>query len=346
VALDIFTTGVLARVVAPLEIDPAAFFLNSFFRTEQVEESEEIHFDVTDEQPRISPFVSPLKAGRIVEHEGYTTNTFKPAYIKDKRIWDPDSPIKRVAGEQPLGSLSASERTQRLLAHAVANQNRMLTRREEVMASEILRTGKVTISGEGFDDAVVDFGRVAALTVADLTGTAKWSDTTGSDPVGDIETWAGLIQDNNGGVARDVIMAPDVWGYFRQNTKVTNLLETRRGSTSRAETGPLAANRVRNPGSIGDFNIWIYSDVYINEAGTAGNMMPSGSVIVINGNDLEGVRHYGMVKDYAASHRASRLFLKSWVEEDPSRRLLLMQSAPLVVPYRPNASLFCDVLNG
>lgn len=344
--MDIYTTGVLNRVVRGLEIDPAAFFLNRFFQTEVTEESEEIHFDVTDEQPRISPFVSPLKAGRIVEHEGYTTNTFKPAYVKDKRLFDPEAPVKRVPGEAPLGSLSAEERTRRLLAQALANQNRMLTRREEVMASEILRTGAVTISGEGFEDVNVDFGRAAALTVADLTGTDKWSDTTASDPVGDIETWAALIQSNGGGIATDVIMATDVWGYFRQNTNVVALLDTRRGSESRAESGPLAANRVRNPGKIGDFNIWIYSDPYIDETGTAGNMMPSGAVILVNGADLEGVRHYGMVKDYAANHRAQRVFVKSWVEEDPSRRLLLMQSAPLVVPYRPNASLFCDVLNG
>lgn len=343
--MDIYTTGVLSRVVRGLEIDPAAFFLNRFFGAEITEESEEIHFDVTDEQPRISPFVSPLKEGRIVEHEGFTTNTLKPAYIKDKRLFDPDAPVKRVAGEQPMGSLSAEERTRRLLAGSLANQNRMLTRREEVMASEVLRTGSVTISGEGFDDIVVNFGRAAALTPAALTGTAKW-DTTTATPLTDLETWAGLIQSNGGGVATDVVMATDVWQNFRVHADVQNILETRRGSESRAETGPLAARRVRNPGSVGDFNIWVYSDTYIDDGGVAGNMMPSGIVLMVNGADLGGTRHYGMVKDYAASHRAQRLFAKSWVEEDPSRRILLMQSAPLVVPYRPNASLAVDVLNG
>jgi hypothetical protein len=191
---------------------------------------------------------------------------------------------------------------------------------------------------------VVDFGRAAALTVADLTGTASWDDA-GSTPLEDLETWAGLIQTNGGGVAQDVIMATDVWQNFRVHADVAAIFETRRGSESRAETGPLAANRVRQPGSVGDFKIWVYSDTYIDDGGTAGNMMPAGGLLMVNGADLEGVRHYGMVKDYAANHRASRLFAKSWVEEDPSRRLLLMQSAPLVVPYRPNASLFCDVIN-
>jgi hypothetical protein len=90
----------------------------------------------------------------------------------------------------------------------------------------------------------------------------------------------------------------------------------------------------------------VYSDIYYDDTGTAANMCPSGSVIMVNGTALEGVRHYGMVKDFKAMHTAQRSFTKSWEVEDPSARFLMMQSAPLVVPYRPNASLFCDVLNG
>ena len=345
--MDLYTTGFLNRVVRQLEIDPTAHFLNRFFPTEQAEESEEIHFDVTEEQPRISPFVSPLKAGRIIEHEGYTTNTFKPAYIKDKRLFDPDAPVKRLPGEPVLGGMSAAERTQRLLGQALANQNRMLTRREEVMASEVLRTGKVTISGEGFEDVVVDFGRAAALTIAALTGDARWSVTDKANPLANLETWSGLIQSNGGGVARDVYMEPVVWSYMRQNAEVASLMDTRRGSDSAGEIGPVAPHRsARLVATVGDFNIWLYQEPYITDAGVAANMMPSGTVLLVNGADLEGVRHYGMVKDYAANHQAQRAFSKSWVEEDPSRRLLLMQSAPLVVPYRPNASLGAEVLNG
>lgn len=213
------------------------------------------------------------------------------------------------------------------------------------MASEILRTGKVTITGDGFDDVVVDFGRASALTAADLTSTAKW-DNAAATPVDDIETWAQLIYDNGGGVARDIIMAPDVWKAVRNNSQITDLLDTRRGSNSVAELGPLASNRVRMPGTLGEFRLWVYQDNYITEDGTAGLMMPSGTVIMVNGAGLEGTRHYGMVKDYEAEHRAQRWFVKSWLEKDPSRRLLLGQCAPLVVPYRPNSSFSIDVLNG
>lgn len=344
-AIDLFTTAQLNRVVRQIDVDPAAWLLTTFFPISQESEDTEIHFDVENEEPRITPFVSPMRAGRIVEKEGFTTKTFRPAYVKDKRVFDHDAPIKRVIGEPPLGTLTAAQRTERLIAQNIANANRMLTRREEVMASEVLRTGQVTISGDGFDDVVVNFGRDASLTVAPLTGTARWSETTAT-PMDDIESWAQLVYDAGGGIARDVVMAPDVWAAARKNTQVTTLLDTRRGSESMAELGPLAAQRVRMPGSLGEFRIWVYQDNYIDEEGAAGQMLPSGTVLLINGGALEGTRHYGMVQDYAANHTAQRFFSKSWLEEDPSRRILLHQSAPLVVPYRPNASLAAEVLNG
>jgi hypothetical protein len=37
-------------------------------------------------------------------------------------------------------------------------------------------------------------------------------------------------------------------------------------------------------------------------------------------------------------------FVKSWTEEDPSVRFLMLQSAPLVFPTRPNASFKAKVL--
>lgn len=344
-AIDLFTTAMLNRVVRQIDVDPAAWLLTTFFPISQESEDEEIHFDVEDEQPRITPFVSPLRAGKIVEHEGFETRTFKPAYVKDKRLFDPDHPLKRVIGEPPLGTLSNAERLRRLIGQTLANQNRMLTRREEVMASEVLRTGKATISGEGFDDVVVDFQRAAALTVAALTGTARWSDA-GSTPMDDLEDWAQLIYDEGGGIALDAVMAPDVWQAVRTHSQVVDLLDTRRGSESRAETGPLAALRVRNPGQLGDFTLWVYQDNYIDETGAAQSMMPSGTVLLINASGLQGTRHYGTIKDFKAQLRAQRMFTKSWEEEDPSRRLVLSQSAPLVVPYRPNSSLSVDVLNG
>ena len=82
-----FFTFVLNRTVEHLE-RPASFLLDTFFGSIQTEESEEIHLDIDQSKPRLAPFVSPLVAGRVVANEGFTTQSFKSAYVKDKRRFD------------------------------------------------------------------------------------------------------------------------------------------------------------------------------------------------------------------------------------------------------------------
>lgn len=340
--MDIFNTGVLRRVVE-LKTETPAFFLGMFFGEIQAEDTEEIHFDIDESKPRITPFVSPLVAGKVVEQQGFRTGTFKPAYAKDKRIFQPNGPLKRAIGEQIGGTLNPMQRRQLRLSREITDQLRMLTMREEVMAAEVLRTSKVTVSGEGFETKVVDFGRDPALTVT-LTSTDRWTDG-GGDPVGDLEAWAGLTQDKGGRPATNVVLEPTAWKHMRQNEEVQKLLDTRRGSKSEAELGPLAG-KVRYIGQIGDFSLWVYQDNYIDDTGAAKKLLEVGDVILVapGPDGIAGVRAYGAIEDEAAGYKAIRYFIKSWLEQDPAVRFLLLQSAPLVFPYRPNASLAAKVL--
>ncbi|WP_051011295.1 major capsid protein [Bartonella rattaustraliani] len=90
---------------------PASFLLDTFFGSIQTEEAEEIHFDIDQSKPRLAPFVSPFVAGCVVANEGFTTQSFKPAYVKDKRRFDANMPLKRSIGEKIGGALPASRRS-------------------------------------------------------------------------------------------------------------------------------------------------------------------------------------------------------------------------------------------
>lgn len=342
-AVDIYDTNVLRGVVASL-VSPRSFLLDRFFSLVQTSDgNEKISFDIENGKRRITPFVSPKVAGKIVERLGFTTNTFTPAYVKDKREFDPKRPLRRAMGEQIGGSLSAMDRRRVAVRVEIEDQLRMLTMREEVMASEALRTGKVTVDGEGYDTVVVDFLRTAGLTVT-LTSNDRWNiDHTDSAPIDDLESWATLIQDDSGAVPLDVVMEPTAWQAFRGKQAVKDLLEIRRGSTSSAEIGPLDGRIAREVGTIGDFNIWVYQQSYVDEDGANQKVMPAGTVIM-GGPDIQGTRAYGTIQDEKAGYSSERFFIKSWLEEDPAVRWLLLQSAPLVVPYRPGASLAAVVL--
>ncbi|OTA14280.1 minor capsid protein E [Xenorhabdus vietnamensis] len=70
----------------------------------------------------MAPFVSPLVEGKLVESRKFQTNSFKPAYIKDKRAPDLRKPIRRQIGERIGGQYTAAEREMLNVQFELADQ--------------------------------------------------------------------------------------------------------------------------------------------------------------------------------------------------------------------------------
>jgi hypothetical protein len=338
---DLFSTDVLTRVVASLIGNPQ-FLVDRYFGMTQTETSEQIHFDTIPGKRRIAPFVSPLVEGQIVENLGYSTSTITPAYIKDKRVFDMNKPLKRAPGEQIGGTMSPADRQRALLATSLQDQLDMLRRRQEVMAGEILTTGKSTITGDKYPTVVLDFGRAAGNTI---TAATLWSVTT-STPLNDLQDWSQIVLQQTGAMLQDVIMTVDVWKVFKSNTSVTNYLNLWRTWTAMptmAAPTQMTEGGVYM-GEIAGFNVYVYSGWYVDpSSGTELPILPAGTCILTSGA-LEGVRAYGAIRDESAGLQALPYYVKSWVEEDPSVRFVMLQSAPILFPYRPNASFKAKVL--
>ncbi|MDD2872729.1 MAG: major capsid protein [Azoarcus sp.] len=334
----IYSTYVLILVVRELP-GPAQFFLNSVFREEQREASEEIHFDVYTRKRRIAPFVAPIVAGQVVESRGYRTDTFKPAYIKDKRQFESSRPFKRAIGERIGGDLGLPQRLGMLLARDLQDQLDMLNRRLEVMAIEALMLGQITVTGDQYPTTVVNFGRHADLT-ATLTAGSRWGEA-GVEPLYDLEDWSMRIALHSGASANTVVMDLKAWQVFSASAKVQKLLDRFRGSDRLNAT--VTGEGGRYMGRVGDFDIWVHNGWY--EDPETGNDTPylADYSVIMTGSDLEGVRCFGAIQDEEAGLQALPYFSKSWLEKDPAVRYLMMQSAPLPVPYRVNASFSARV---
>ncbi len=344
--IDRFDTRVMLGIIASLH-RPQKFLLDMFFPTVVESQSENIDFDVLTGKRRLTPLVHPTVAGKIVDNRSYEAKTFRPAYAKDKRRWKPDAPLKRLPGEQVGGVLSPEQRLDALLAQALTDQLDMLDMREEVMASELLRTGSITVAGEGYEPVIVDFGRLNTHTRT-LTDNDRWTiEHADSDPLGDLEAWSGILQDDAGAVGQKVVMDNLTWtvmkNRLRQRDELSLLFDYSRTGDSRAQLGPLTAESGgRYVGSVGMFDFFVYSQTYQDDHGVTQNVMPPGTLIMADGN-VEGARAYGMIQDEESGYEATRYFPKSWVDKDPPFRWLLLQSAPLPILQRPNASLCATV---
>ena len=118
---SVYDTNVLIQVVPNLKL-PVSFLLDKFFPNIVVSDSEFVSIDVEVGLRRIAPFVSPLVEGKIVEQRRFQTNTFKPAYIKDKRAPDLRKPIRRIIGERIGGELSGAAREMANIEEEMADQ--------------------------------------------------------------------------------------------------------------------------------------------------------------------------------------------------------------------------------
>jgi hypothetical protein len=363
--MDVFSTQALNRVVEELPLNPA-FLLNMFFPGVETSDTETIMFDHVTGTRRLSPFVAHNVEGQVVDEVGFETAAFKPAYIKDKRVFDPGKQFKRRAGEKIGGSLTPDQRLNASIAWHLVDQLDMWKRRREVMAGEVLSTGKLTIVGEKYPRKIVDFKRDPRLTFA-LTGSDVWN-TTGLDPFDAIERYAELLWSISFTRPTDAIMTPDVWGVIRRKiseknaansmpTAAATMMMQRLDTDSRTvnditlKLGALVVGGegaalvgVLDTGNGHKIRLWVYNDSYNHPETGAETPILAPGTFLLGSTSLDGVQHFGAIKDLKAGLQARPYFVKSWEEEDPSVRYILGQSAPLLVPYRKNAFLSAKVI--
>lgn len=338
--MDIFSTGVLTATVEKI-VPEYGYLTRTYFPGEQQETAAEVHIDVRKKSRRIAPFVSPYVQGQIVEKQGFNTFTLAPAYIKDKRVFDPNTPFTRTFGEPLSGKLTPAQRMERSVGIELADQVDMLNRRLEVMAGEVLVRGKLTIKGELYPEVELDFQRDSDLTV-DLSGAAEWGDA-GVDPLALLETWAALVFAKSGVRPRRVTMTMDAYQLFKNSTSVVKILDRARATNTLNGDAMEGVDDGWFAGQIGGFDIYVYGGSYIDPLdNTEKDILPDYTVLLGDAR-IQGYKAFGAIRDPKAGFAAMKYFPKSWEEEDPAVRYIMLQSAPIMCPLYPDALLAATV---
>ena len=342
-----YDTNALIAVVPNLKLSQQ-FLLNRFFANIVMSDTEYVSIDVDVGKRRMSPFVSPLVEGKLVEQRRYQTNQFKPAYIKDKRAPDLRKPVRRMIGEQIGGALTGAQREAANLEAELTDQLDMLNRRLEWMAASALVNGTVTITGEGFPTVVVDFGRDASLTVA-KTGGAKWTvaniAAATASPTQDIELWGQQMLKKSGAVASDIVFTTSAWAGFIKDPALQGAIIYPKLSDAgnSINAGAQVKLGAVYKGRWGQYDLWVYNDWFVDDNNVEQPMLPDGTVLLAS-DQLLGTRAFGQVMDPEFNYEALPYAPKTWVEKDPAQRILLLQSSPIVIPSRVNACMSATVI--
>lgn len=306
--------------------------------------TEEIFFDKVDQDyRRLAPLVVPNVQGKPMGMGGYSSVSFKPAYVKPKHAVDPNMVIERRAGEAlGAGSLSPQQRRDAAVAEILRLHDALLTNRNEWLAARAIIDASVTLASDDYPSTTISFQRHASLSYDVGGGAAAWDQGT-ADPLADIRTARINANNRSGAVIRRIIFGGNAWTNFTARVDLKAIQDRNYGgldvNIQRAYDGFEGQEYMGTYGGVfggGRIEMWIDRSKYVDENGSEQFFLDQDTVVGVS--DVEGVQCYGAIKDFRAGLQPLSRFPKMWQQEDPSVEYLMTQSAPLMVPKKPNAS--------
>jgi hypothetical protein len=305
-----------------------------------------------------APFI-PMEAAAVFvgDRTRSMTSMDIPNIAMRKSIHAGDIAHDRSIGDQIfVNGSSATTQSNSLAARVDRYQRDMVRRIENTLewwVSRILSTGTVTYSDSSYDAFTYDFGRDAAMTVT-LTGAAQWDETT-AEPIEDIQTIKQLVADKEYLSVNVAICSPEAAAAIRKdlpqqfNARLDNRnLDEFRQTSYIDVTAPYTQQGAVTPiGRINGIDFWEYNRSVTLFGGSAVPLVDANSIYFFHTGQGADIRQfYAPVYDMKeAPGRAinTELYSKSWSMDYPSEMQMMVQTRPLVAPFRPNfcAKLVC-----
>lgn len=327
------TDVIIARKPMP------GLFKELFFKNRNTLPTKYAEIEVLVRGRTLVPFVTDYEGGTLVEKSRREMKTVKtPRMHPVERFSAPElidatQPGAGIYRNTPDDIQAAIEETIVRDLDAMKDDIELTI---EYMCGQAV-TGSLVIYREGQKFFEVDFLMPSDHKIA-LGAGSLWSDE-GGDPEGNLEDWAALILNATGVAADNCIMGTNAYRAFRRNSKVKDVLDTRR-----IEIGSLSpdVNKLRK----GDFNgldIWSYGGEYEDLDGDVHKMLHP-DYIVLGASGAKTSIEFGVPEDLKNLGRPNEYFAKSWEVEDPSAIWMGVESRPFPFPKQPGAFVYAKVL--
>jgi hypothetical protein len=358
---ELWDTNTFLGVMRDMKADPL-YWMNWFPNTVETDATGYIDFEkMPIEGRKLAPFVMPLARGKSIYEDTATATRFKPAYVKTEDQIDPLMPLTRRVGIDSNGSqvpvtLSPSQRLNLIrLAMTRAHVNAH-NRTWNYMAAIALRDGKITLTGDDYPTTLVDFQRAANHTIV-LGVAARFGDAGVS-----IVDFFQLVLDRMtsadfGGVPTRATMGGSVWNVMRKDAEILNHLSTQITGGSINVIRGLVPGAGEKTFKVGDMfigggsgqsiELWVDNLEYLDPVTKASTRYIGANQILFTGSPeaVNGHRAYGAIISRSAEWANLPIFGMNWLSAKPIEvEYITHDSAPLMVPINPNATLLATVL--
>jgi len=336
-AYDLFGTREMTQAV--LQLKPIGNFFRSVFFNRPAEEHNSllIDIDIYKGQRKVAPYTKATSKSTPLARTQYKTGSFTIPYIKLSRSLEAVQTQLRGIGENIYSDKTPLQRANEQMAKDLAEIEEAIQRAEELQAAQAIVNAKITIKGETVD-AEIDLLRDPLLTFT-VAAADLWTAGT-ADIHQQLRTYARLVFSKSGFTPNMLIGGPAALDALFANAGVRSLLDNRRIVGGKIDTGATTTPPypgARHYGDLAGFDIWEYSEMYLDDFDNLDKPMIPADSIVLASSGMRCVPHYGPIMDFGALVPLKR-FAKSIEEQDPSVKTAIVQSAPAMINHDPDAT--------
>lgn len=314
-----------------VKVKPRLIFDRYFAKNTRDIWTEKADYEFIRAKRRLAGFRNQGQAARVVgRHSEKVIHTVTLPYIREKKVLT----AKELRSENSLGNVYISgagdigKMREQTLNKELTELKESIGRREEWMCCQLITTG-----GMEYHDPVENVHFKLNLEIPSefkpvLSGGSRWSESTATINR-NLWNWNLMIQRATGMSGKDVILGTDAAIAFMENPDVKKNLDTnnyRIGQVSANLAPELIGHYI---GNYGNYDFWMYSNEYEGEDGVTHDFFPPDMAVMLAGN-LETEYLYGLNEEVDGEYVGS-FFSKSWIEQDPSVRWLLVASRPMPV---------------
>ena len=345
-------TSVIAAVASMETVDLSIIRLA--FPASFVHDAQKVEFDVYEGGQEIALKGNFEKESNVVEKDGYSTVTVNPMQINEVITDAVVNVNKKRVGESIYGDkngLSAAKQAE--IENDAKGYGKLKKRYQRLLknaAYDVLVTGKVTVSQDGVVTDEIDYGLTNKVVNDNATaGIYQWNDTTNSDPINQLESYAiGMGQF----AVNTFVIGDEARKAFIKHPKVMTSDNTTTGKKASFFLPTLAEREAKSTDTLlfigttaGDYgkSIEIYAD--IDEYGSSTKYLDKNYAVGFSrGNEDNGQLQYGNIP--IATGEGSNVQLETFVgtewidgeiKKDPAGIKRYFRSSPLPTMNQPKA---------
>lgn len=269
---------------------PKSFLRDRYFPcnpNKDIFNTEQVLIEIGEGSKKLAPFVTPLKGGVLLKRNAVRMESFMPPTIAPARTLTSDELKKRGFGEAIGGSLSPAQRQQQYLLTDIDELGDSITRREELMASDILFSNKcimkhIADDGSKGEDMQLNFtndGDNNALYIP----SSKWTVDTPFEII-ERDIYAMILMLTSRGIAaEDMLVGTEVALILKNNKAFLKNLDT-----ENLDAGAVTAAKDVDGASLWGtlvimghrLNLFLYAETYEADDGTIKNYIPADMICI------------------------------------------------------------------